>query len=92
MCRLLRLFSCEFCRCRSLLNTGLGRFGIKQKQPAPSDYDRVVIFVVGGVSCADVRAFTLAVEMLQEGAGGKRSFILGGTTLLAPSDVVDQLL
>lgn len=78
--------------CRGLLTTGLGRIGLgaKKAPPQPHDYRTVFIFVVGGVSMADLRSMG---EMLQAGgqAGGVR-FVLGGTGLVGPGDVCRHAL
>ena len=73
--------------CRGLLQSGLGRFGLVQKQPQPGDYATVIVFVVGGMSLADLREVRLAVD----GNNGNRRIMLGGTSLLSPHQVVDSL-
>ena len=70
-----------------LLQSGLGRFGLVQKQPQPGDYATALVFVVGGVSLADLREVRLAVD----GNNGNKRVILGGTSLLSPHQVVDSL-
>lgn len=58
-----------------------------QKQPQPGDYATVIIFVVGGISLADLREVRLAVD----GNSGNKRVMLGGTSLLSPHQVVDNL-
>ena len=68
-----------------MINTGLGRFGLKQKQPMPFDNDTVIIFFLGGISIADIRAFNQAMNNLSEQS---IDFICGGSALLSPDDVL----
>lgn len=75
---------------RNMINSGLGRFGIKQKVPMPHDHEKIILFFVGGISIADIRAMTQAVEASQSDTEGTLNFICGGTTLVSPSDVLDQ--
>jgi len=73
-----------------MINTGLGRFGLKQKVPMPHDHERVILFFIGGISIADIRAMNQALEFSQSDSAGKSSFVCGGTSLLSPSDTLDQ--
>ena len=84
--------------CRGLLQSGLGRFGIGPRKPAAQlgSFAKVLIFVVGGVSMADMRA---VASQAQEAAGDEEQYgttppeiLLGGTGLLSPDDVVAHLL
>jgi len=53
----------------------------------PSDYDAVVVFVVGGISSAEVRE--LRQELEQHRYGRVRpALVVGGTALVGPADVV----
>lgn len=81
------------CTRRGLLQSGLGRFGlVNMKQPQPGDYDTVIVFVVGGVSLADLREARQAIDDRAGSEGGRAARILvAGTTLLAPLDVVTTL-
>jgi hypothetical protein len=80
--------------CRGLLKSGLGRFGLVQKQPQPGDHSTVIIFVVGGMSVADLREVRHVVEEKVSGLAGKASInvLVGGTALVAPQDIVEALL
>lgn len=75
--------------CRTLLNAGLGRFGLKQKQPLPSDHGRLILFVVGGIGMADMRA---AAEAITAASAGCAAVVCGGNTLLSPQDVLYHVL
>ncbi|KAL3161558.1 hypothetical protein ABBQ32_010425 [Trebouxia sp. C0010 RCD-2024] len=75
---------------RSLLKSGLGRFGL-QKQPHPADNAVVILFVVGGISMLELREVQQAVDN-QTSQGGKLPQLLtGGTVLLRPSDLYQNL-
>lgn len=80
--------------CRGLLKSGLGRFGLVQKQPQPGDHSTVIIFVVGGMSVADLREVRHVVEKKVSGLAGKASInvLVGGTALVSPQDIVEALL
>jgi len=65
-----------------------------QKQPHPSDHSTVIIYVVGGVSVADVRDVRQVVE--EKGSMQNRqqhaiNMLVGGTSLLSPHQLVDKL-
>ena len=84
---LLNTRSCSY-SCRNLLNTGLGRFGLgKQQKPQPSDHATVILFMIGGVCMADLRA----VNSPAVAEASKTHFITGGTTLLAPLYTLNHL-
>lgn len=75
---------------RSLLKSGLGRFGL-QKQPHPADNAVVILFVVGGISMLELREIQQAVDN-QISQGGKLPQLLtGGTALLHPTDFFQNL-
>jgi len=76
--------------CRNMINTGLGRFGLKQKVPMPHDHERVILFYVGGIGIADVRAMNQALALSQVDSAG--TILCGGTTLLSPMDTLDRFL
>ncbi len=82
------------CACRGLLKSGLGRFGLVQKQPQPGDHSTVIIFVVGGISVADLREVRHVVAEKITGQPGRASVkvLVGGTALMSPHDIVDGLL
>lgn len=76
---------------RGLLKSGLGRFGL-QKQPHPADHSVVMLFVIGGVSMMELREVHEEVDS-QHNRGGKCPQILtGGTVLLRPRDLHQNLL
>jgi len=75
---------------RNMINTGLGRFGLKQKVPMPHDHERVILFYVGGIGIADVRAMNQALALSQVDSAG--TILCGGTTLLSPMDTLDRFL
>ena len=52
----------------------------------PSDYDAVVVFVVGGVCPAELRA--LRRELARHSFGRRPALVVGGTALVGPGDVV----
>jgi hypothetical protein len=54
----------------------------------PHDHERVILFFVGGISIVDIRAMNQALELSQGDSAG--SFLCGGTTLLSPTDTLDQ--
>ncbi len=70
---------------RNMINTGLGRFGLKQKQPMPFDHDTVIIFFLGGISVAELRAMNKSVSRLSDQS---MTFLCGGSSLLSPDDVL----
>jgi len=58
-------------------------------RPRVSDYSSVLLFVVGGISPAEVRA--VRQELEQHMFGHQPAVLLGGTALLSPVDAVRQL-
>jgi hypothetical protein len=84
---------CSYIVCRGLLKSGLGRFGLVQKQPQPGDYATIIVFVVGGVSVADMRHVRHVVGEAASRQSDRTlsSVLLGGTTLISPQDVVSGL-
>lgn len=77
-----------------LLHRGLGRLGFGggagPARPRISDYAAVLLFVVGGVSAAEVRE--VRQELEEHKFGHKPLVLLGGTSLLAPADAARLLL
>lgn len=72
-----------------LLTKGLGRLGFggiaaPARRVKLSDYSAVLLFVVGGLSPAEVRH--VQQELEQHVYGHKPLVLLGGTSLLAPVD------
>lgn len=72
-----------------MINTGLGRFGLKQKQPMPFDHDRLIIFVVGGVSLAEMREMS---SIVSSAGDNSFTFYCGGSCLLSPGDILPLIL
>ncbi|GLC33675.1 hypothetical protein PLESTB_000102500 [Pleodorina starrii] len=58
--------------------------------PLPADFGTVVVFVVGGVSPAEVRE--VRAELDEHVGPAKPRVLLGGTSLLLPQDVTLQLV
>ena len=76
---------------RGLIKSGLGHFRLKfEEQQRPSDHPMVIIFVIGGISMAEVREVRAAVRERQV-TGAKTRVMLGGTALLSPSEVQEQM-
>ena len=71
-----------------MINTGLGRFGLKQKQPMPFDHEIVIVFFLGGISIADARAMNDTVNSL---SNQNVTFLCGGSSLLSPPDVLNSV-
>lgn len=78
---------------QGMIKSKLGQFGFMgQKLANPSDHSTVIIFVVGGVCMREVREVRQAVDESRIGSGNSPvTVIVGGTSLLAPSDVLYQL-
>lgn len=80
--------------CRALLTSGLGRFGIgAKKAPQPHNYSTVIIFVVGGISMAELRSMAdhMADAGFDAGQPQRPRFMLGGTALVSPQDICQQV-
>ncbi|CAL8470707.1 g10249 [Coccomyxa elongata] len=78
-----------------LLKSGLGRFGlVQQKQPQPGDHNTIIIFVVGGISMADIREVRHITHERVSAQPGRLpvKVFLGGTSLMSPQDVIKELL
>ena len=75
---------------RSLLKSGLGRFGL-QKQPHPADNPVVMLFVVGGVSMLELREVQQEVDIQMSQGGKLPQLLTGGTVLLRPADLYHNL-
>jgi hypothetical protein len=70
-----------------------GMAGVAKQQPKTKDvseYDAVLIFVVGGISPAEIRE--LRQELSEHQFGHQPKVMVGGTALLAPVDAVRLLL
>lgn len=89
-----------------LLKSGLGRLGL-QRQPRPSDYPTVVLFVIGGVSLAEIHRVLAwvdseaarskptgmgAIGELETGTMSVPRVLVGGSSLLMPSDIIRSVL
>ncbi|KAF8412237.1 hypothetical protein HHK36_000197 [Tetracentron sinense] len=72
-----------------LFKSGFGRFGLGQAKPSLGDQSVILIFIVGGINCREVRE---AQEALTESGRPDIELIIGGTTLLTPNDMLDLLL
>lgn len=72
-----------------LFKSGFGRFGLGQAKPNLADQNVIFVFVVGGINGLEVRE---ALEALSESGRPEIELIVGGTTLLTPSDMVELLL
>ncbi|CAN4117591.1 unnamed protein product [Withania somnifera] len=72
-----------------LFKSGFGRFGLGQAKPSLADHDVILVFVVGGINGVEVRE---AQEALSESSRPEVELVLGGTTLLTPSDMFELLL
>ncbi|KAL3692631.1 hypothetical protein R1sor_006282 [Riccia sorocarpa] len=72
------------------LKGGFGRFALRQAKPKLSDQRVLLVFVIGGLNFVEVRDAREA----QAAIPGAESFelLLGGTTLLTPSDMYDLLV
>lgn len=71
--------------CRNMINTGLGRFGLKQKHAMPFDHETVIIFFLGGICMGDIRAMHEALDLLPENG---INFMCGGSALVSPNDLL----
>lgn len=84
------------CGGRGMLQSGLGRLGLGTRKAAAhlEQYDAVLVYVVGGISMADMRAFTAGCQAQEATDQGRPApeVLLGGTALLSPDDVVQHLL
>ena len=71
---------------QGLLQSGLGRFGLlAQKQPQPADYGTVLIFVIGGISLAELREARQAIDgSSSNGSSRTARIIMGGTNATGP--------
>lgn len=75
---------------RSLLKSGLGRFGL-HKQPHPADNAVVIMFVVGGISVHELREIQQEVDMHLGQGRQSPQLLAGGTVLLRPRDLYHNL-
>lgn len=77
---------------RGLLKSGLGRIGLLQpKQPHPADHKTVIVFVLGGICMAELRAVQQTVSSVQGADGLPVQMLAGGTTLTRPADIYSNL-
>lgn len=71
-----------------LFNKGFGRFGFggigAPARPRISEYSTVLLFVIGGISPAELRE--IRQELDEHKFGHKPTVLFGGTTWLAPGD------
>jgi hypothetical protein len=77
-----------------LLHKGLGRLGFggigAPARPTISDYQTVLLFVVGGISAAEIRE--VRQELEEHVYGHKPLLLFGGTSLLNATDATRLLL
>ncbi|KAJ0973285.1 hypothetical protein J5N97_021244 [Dioscorea zingiberensis] len=71
------------------LKSGFGRFGLGQAKPLLGDQNAIIIFVVGGISSAEIAD---VMEAVSESSRPDVEFIIGGTTLLTPDNMTELLL
>ncbi len=83
--------------CSGLLKSGLGRLGIGQSAALPAQHSTIIIFVLGGISMADVRA--VRQEVLNQASSGgpleakqAPAVYVGGTHLLTAQDFMHALM
>ena len=77
---------------RGLLKSGLGRIGLLQpKQPHPADHKTLILFVLGGISMAEMRGVQQTVSSVQASDGLSAQVMAGGTALTRPGDVYHNL-
>ncbi|XP_052175657.1 sec1 family domain-containing protein MIP3-like isoform X2 [Diospyros lotus] len=72
-----------------IFKSGFGRFGLGQAKPSLADQNVILVFVIGGINAVEVRE---AEEALSESGRPDIELVLGGTTLLTPTDMYDLLL
>ena len=71
-----------------MLKSGLGRIGLLQpKQPHPADHKTVIVFILGGIGMAEIRAVQQAVSVVQTADGSAMQVMAGGTVLTRPADM-----
>lgn len=63
------------------------------KQPQPGNHSTVIVFVVGGLSVAEIREVRQVVGEMASSQTDRApvNVLLGGTTLMSPQDVVKGL-
>ncbi|XP_033119522.1 sec1 family domain-containing protein 2-like [Anneissia japonica] len=61
------------------------RLFMNVSKPRPSDHPLLIIYVIGGVTCSEVRAIN------EVSAKTSQEILLGSTCLLKPTDVVDMV-
>lgn len=71
---------------RGLLKGGFGRLGL-QKQPHPADNPVVLLFIVGGISMAEMREVSQEISTQQTAGTKQLQLLIGGTALLRPADL-----
>ncbi|CAA7398274.1 unnamed protein product [Spirodela intermedia] len=71
------------------LKSGFGRFGLGQAKPNLGDQNIIIVFVVGGINCLEIRELQ---EAISESGRLDVELMIGGTTLLTPDDMFDLIL
>ncbi|CAM6109519.1 unnamed protein product [Calypogeia fissa] len=69
---------------------GLGRFGLRQAKPKINDQKVILVFIIGGLNFVEVREAREAQASIPGGEGTE--LLLGGTTVITPSDMYDLLV
>ncbi|MQL71499.1 hypothetical protein Taro_003833 [Colocasia esculenta] len=69
--------------------SGFGRFGLGQAKPSLGDQSILLVFVVGGINCLEVRE---AQEAILKSGRQDVELLIGGTTLLSPENMFELLL
>ena len=78
----------------SLLQSGFSLLGVqghRQHQAHPANHDFLVIFVVGGMSCAEARAVSAHAAASLAGARGPRALLIGSTHVTSSHVLTRQL-
>eukprot|EP01041_Mallomonas_annulata_P000384 gene384-698_t len=78
-----------------LLSQGLGRFGlgggVAAQQSRPWDHKTVVVFVIGGLSFAEVGQVEHIISTWKSLGVDKHRVILGSTAMISPDDVYNHI-
>ncbi|XP_022085168.1 sec1 family domain-containing protein 2-like isoform X2 [Acanthaster planci] len=72
---------------RDLIKTGF-RFFVNVSKPRPSDHPLLIVFVLGGVTCSEVRTIKETVASHSPNT----QVVVGSTRILKPTDVLRLLL
>lgn len=72
----------------SMLSHGLGALGLGSADPRLSEFSRIIIFVLGGITMEEVANVSQAVEA----GSGHADIIFGGTHLTTAEDLASSLI